>query len=111
MTTKLSALIRQGSTQIGQGHFAFFRANRHKGVCLACPLGMAYVALFGIPKEVPSAVAILKRLERAGLNLDVCVQSPVETTYDHLGYVIVQLNDIHKWSPNEIANYLEQKGF
>lgn len=119
---KLSAAIRKGIKKDGKQIFGTLFEYKDKKLVGCCALGAAYIGAFGVSyaklycrgeegdeadpfNEVLSSRVPFAKLPREmralrSIKRDACLDD-----------VITSLNDLCKWSREEIANYLEGIGY
>lgn len=100
---KLSAVIREGAKlhpQCFGSNFEYWEGH----VTGSCAFGAAYAALF---PEAPNDAEIPDLEEALNTNLYVERENPETSEMDELFNIITDLNDQHRWSREQIADWLE----
>ena len=103
---ELAAFIRSGASRRPEQAFGDY----FKGQRASCALGAAYEGLYRLPRQVEGARPT-RDLEWFFDCLEGTVRPcPVEGCRKRLvlSAIIVHLNDVHRWSREAIAGWLEQ---
>lgn len=113
---KLSDLMRQGS-QLRPQAFRDYVQRGDEGEVCTCAIGAAYEAITGkLPpsqnEDYDACPMVNREIEReTGIALGFySTKNPVTHNWETLTGLISGLNDAHKWTREEIADWLEQEG-
>lgn len=105
---KLSEAIREGARIRPQGFMYSFSKNEQGEIC-SCAWGAAQEAIFGFPfmEDISGAVMYKTHPKECA----TFIENPVTGQRYDLPSVITDLNDASRWTREQIANWLEKKGF
>ena len=114
---KLSEAIRAGAKLRPQGFEDFFtmtakpKNDVDDSVFASCALGAAYEAVEGRILPTLSGRSVIGLFqEKMGIDLNTCeFEHPF--SYMPLFNTIVHLNDVHQWTREKIADWVESIGF
>lgn len=104
---KLSEAIREGAKLRPMGYVSYFPMN-NKGELCSCAFGAAYEALMANTDYV-----YFNKLEAmVGVDtVEAQLKSPLNDGVYSLFTVVTDMNDSHKYTREEIADYIEQFGY
>lgn len=110
--TKLSQAIRLGATFRPQGQGSLYRFNEELGTHVTCALGAAMEAVGLDPDPANSNVSdnYMELVRRFPILARSCLH-PIREFCAHLDNIIPFLNDRDGWTREQIADWLEEKGF
>jgi hypothetical protein len=109
---KLSKAIREGAKLRPQGFSNWFTFPNCEQIC-SCALGAAYEAIFQPKFKSFFDTKKIKtfELENRFPELTRLVKTPISGEIQWLQNAIGELNDKHKWTRNQIADWVESEGY
>lgn len=104
---KLSEAIREGAKLRPQGFGSSFTTNANGELC-SCAWGAAHEGLSGSPEITFAGAIMWKTHLKESKSL---IKNPITGRERMLSDTVIDLNDVHKWTREQIADYIESLGY